>query len=86
MLRQLLAVLALITGLAAMVEPAQAARASVETVGESDQGSPCAVLPVILSLGRQAGGAREAREKPCRATARRVMVPAVQLQADRARE
>ena len=89
MLRQLLAILALVTGLAALAEPAQAARvgASVESVSQAEQASPCVKSRVVLQLGGDTRPVREARERPCISAPRTaVLLPTVQLQADRARE
>ncbi len=89
MIRQLLAVLALITGLIAVAEPVQAARpgASVETASQAEQGSPCRRARVVLQLDEEPRRGRDMRERGCLPSARAaVAVPSVQLQADRARE
>jgi len=88
MIRQLFAILALILGLAAVAEPVQAARpgASVETVGQAEQATPCRKAPIVLQLDGEARRGREARPGCLPAPRAVVMVPSVQLQADRAHE
>ncbi|MEO0062731.1 MAG: hypothetical protein RLZZ08_1291 [Pseudomonadota bacterium] len=87
MIRQLLALIALITGLAAVAEPAQARFADMETVGQAvatgmacKQGIPAAHIPT--------GRALERLESPrvCALPRIVIIVPPVMMQVDRAHE
>jgi hypothetical protein len=91
MLRKLIAILLLVTGLAAVGTPAQARVFDVENVRTIDAGYSCAaqagarsaqLVNVLRKLDRD-----EAQPKSCpRPPKIVVIVPAVMLQADRARE
>ena len=90
MLRKLIAILVLVTGLAAAGTPAQARVFDVESVRSIDAGYTCsaqatsrsAQLVNILSRDRD-----QTQPKSCpRPPKIVVIVPAVMLQADRARE
>lgn len=89
MLRQFLTVLALISGLAALAEPAQAARfaSDIATSSETEQGPSGAIARPGL-VGESIGGDfRRARAaKFCPRAVVTVIVPPVHLKADRARE
>jgi len=90
MIRQMLAFLALITGLAAVMQPAQAAPlgAGVESVGLVEQvGRVCGVLasaPSTLAVVTRSGD--DDRAKICPRPVITIVVPAVMLQGDRAHE
>lgn len=88
MLRQLLAILALVTGLAALAEPVRAAEigTAVEAVGHGGEAAPCVRAPLVLQLEGQARRVRASERAPRRRSARALSVPAIQLRADRARE
>ena len=90
MLRKLIAILVLVTGLAAAGTPAQARVFDVESVRTIDAGYACSVqagsrsaqLANVLHRDRD-----EAQPKSCPKPPKIVLiVPAVMLQADRARE
>ena len=89
MLRKLLALLFLVTGLAALGQPAQARIYNVESVRTAvDAGYACAAQPgardAQLMARRERG---EEQPKVCTRPPRVVLiVPTVMLQADRARE
>ena len=88
MLRKLLAILVLVTGLAAVGTPAQARVFDVESVRTIDSGYAC-VAPAGLRNGAPAvrNERHEARPKSCpRPPKVVVIVPTVMLQIDRARE
>jgi hypothetical protein len=91
MLRKLIALLVLVTGLAAAGTPAQARVFHVESVRTIDAGYSCSVqsnarsAQLVDVLHRLERG--EAQPKQCpRPPKIVVIVPAVMLQADRARE
>ncbi len=88
MLRQFLAILALVTGLAAMGEPLRAAEigVAVESAGQGGEAAPCVRVPRVLELSGEARKTRNVERLPCRRTVRTSVVPTIQLQADRARE
>jgi hypothetical protein len=90
MLRKLLALLVLVTGLAAVGTPAQARVFDVESVRTVDAGYACTAQAGTRSA-RLAGVLRkdrdEAQPKACPRPPKVVLiVPTVMLQADRARE
>jgi len=88
MLRKLLALLVLVTGLAAAGTPAQARMFAVESVRAADVSYACATQAGTRQ--EQLAGAKERNEalpKSCpRPPKIVVIVPTVMLQADRARE
>ncbi len=88
MLRQLLTLLAILAGFAAVAEPVHAARAgaAVESVGQVEQAAPCRKARIVLQLDEEPRKARAARERDCPGPRAGVIVPSVQLKADRARE
>lgn len=89
MLRQLLTLLAILTGMVAVAEPVHAlhAGAAVETVGQAEQSAPCRQARIVLQFDEEPRKGRTARERGCPPGPRAsVIVPSVQLQADRARE
>ena len=88
MLRKLLALLVLVTGLAAIGQPAQALVLKVDSVQAAEAGYVCTSQP-----GQRSDPASIRRErddvqpKPCPKPPRIVLiVPTVMLHADRARE
>ncbi|APE28911.1 hypothetical protein [Aurantiacibacter gangjinensis] len=86
MLRQLLTLLAVISGLGLSAQPAIAARADVVTVLASDDAADCKVVvqrpPILMRAGDESGSQRKPCDRPVI-----VVAPApVQLKADRARE
>ena len=90
MLRKLIALLVLVTGLAAAGTPAQARVFDVASVRTIDAGYTCAAQPGARSA-RLAGVLRKDRDdaqpKSCPRPPKIVLVvPTVMLQADRARE
>ena len=90
MLRKLLALLVLVTGLAAVSTPAQARVFDVESVRTIDAGYAC-TAQAGTRAARLAGVLRkdrdEAQPKQCPRPPKVVLiVPTVMLQADRARE
>lgn len=88
MLRQLLTILALFSGLAAAAEPAQATRlaSTVASAALSTQGPACSAVRVrgdVNTVARRAGVAQEtASVRPIFA----VYIPRVMLRVDRAQE
>ena len=89
MLRKLLALLFLVTGLAALAQPAQTRVFDVESVRTTaDTGSACAVQPGARSAQLTVRRERDdAQPKMCPRPPKIVLiVPTVMLQADRARE
>jgi hypothetical protein len=89
MLRKLLALLVLVTGLAAVGQPAQALVVDVQSVRTAEgAGYTCAVQPGQRSAPSALRRERdEAQPRPCPKPPRIVLVvPTVMLQADRARE
>lgn len=87
MIRQLLALLALITGLAAVAEPAQARYADVQAVSQAVQREAGCKQGVVASQavsGQLWGRVDQARACPRPQIV--VIVPPVMLQADRAHE
>ncbi|WAT18540.1 hypothetical protein OZN62_02870 [Aurantiacibacter sp. MUD11] len=86
MLRQLLTLLAVISGLGLSAAPAVAAEASVISVAAAGASEDCqAVVSMPLEFSR-GSMARSLRGKPCQPAPVIVITPTVQLQADRARE
>ena len=87
MLRKLFALLVLVTGLAAVGQPAQALSLDVQSVRAADASYAC-VAPAGARQGVSSGKEREEAEpKTCPRPPRIVViVPTVMLQADRARE
>jgi hypothetical protein len=89
MLRKLLALLVLVTGLAAIGQPAQALVGDVQSVrAAADAGYACAAQPGQRSAPSSLRRERdEAQPKSCPKPRRIVLVvPTVMLQADRAHE
>lgn len=90
MLRKLIALLVLVTGLAAFGQPVQARIVDVDSVGLTSLetgyacSAPSGTRATRLALPRESG---EATQKMCPRPPRIVLiVPTVMLQADRARE
>ena len=87
MLRKLIALLVLVTGLAALGQPAQALNIDVETVRSVEAGYACATQAGSRSSIRATGKEKGEQPKVCPKPPRIVLiVPTVMLQADRARE
>jgi len=88
MLRKLLALLVLVTGLAAVGQPAQAMVLKVDSVQAVEAGFACAAQPGQRSAPASIHRERdEVQPRPCAKPPRIVLiVPTVMLQADRARE
>ena len=88
MLRKLLALLVLVTGLAAAGQPAQAMVRTVDSVQAVEVGYACAAQPGQRSAPASIRHERdEVQPKACPRPPRIVLiVPTVMLQADRARE
>ncbi len=88
MLRKLLALLVLVTGLAAAGQPAQALVLKVDSVHAAEAGFACTAQPGQRSAPTSIRREREdVQPKPCPKPPRIVLVvPTVMLQADRARE
>ena len=90
MLRKLIAILLLVTGLAAVGTPAQARVFDVESVRTIDAGYACSAQAGTRSaqlVGVLRNDRAEAQPKSCpRPPKIVVIVPTVMLQADRARE
>jgi hypothetical protein len=88
MLRKLLALLVLVTGLAAVGQPAQALVVSVDSVQAAEAGYACAAQPGQRSSPASVRREREeVQPKVCPKPPRIVLVvPTVMLHADRARE
>ncbi|MGC1270379.1 MAG: hypothetical protein WA842_07280 [Croceibacterium sp.] len=87
MIRQLLALIALITGLAAVAEPAQARYADVQAVSQAvqrDAGCKQGVVARQTVAGQLWGRAEQTRSCPRPQIV--VIVPPVMLKADRAHE
>ncbi len=86
MLRQLLTLLALISGLGLATTPAVAAQANVVSVAAMADSEDCkSTASRPLELVSIVAGARDAR-KPCKPRPMVVWTPTVQLQVDRSRE
>jgi hypothetical protein len=86
MLRQLLTLLALISGLGLVTTPAVAAQASVVSVAAAGAAEDCQTIPsqpLEFSRGAPSG---QRVSTPCSPKPVIVWTPTVQLQADRARE
>ena len=88
MLRKLLALLVLVTGLAAAGQPAQAMVLTVDSVQAVEAGYACAAQPGQRTAPTSIRHERdEVQPRPCHKPPRVVLiVPTVMLQADRARE
>ena len=88
MLRKLLALLVLVTGLAAAGQPAQAMVLKVDSVQAVEAGYACTAQPGQRSAPASLRHERdEVQPKPCPKPPRIVLVvPTVMLHADRARE
>jgi len=88
MLRKLLALLVLVTGLAAAGQPAQAMVLKVDSVQAVEAGYACTAQPGQRSSAASIHRERdEVQPKVCPKPPRIVLVvPTVMLQADRARE
>ena len=88
MLRKLLALLVLVTGLAAAAQPAQALVVSVDSVQAADAGYMCAAKQAQRNAPASIRRERdEVQPKQCPKPPRVVLiVPTVMLHADRARE
>ena len=88
MLRKLLALLVLVTGLAAAGQPAQAMVLGVDSVQAAEAGYVCTAQQGQRSAPPSIRRERdEVQPKPCPKPPRIVLiVPTVMLQADRARE
>ena len=88
MLRKLLALLVLVTGLAAVNQPAQAMVLTIDSVQAVEAGYACTAHQVQRSNPASIRHERdEAQPKQCPKPPRIVLVvPTVMLQADRARE
>lgn len=87
MLRQLLTLLAVISGFTLAAEPVAAAQGAVVSVAAADQQAECMPVvsaPLQLVQARQASG--DPRARPCPRRPVIVVAPAVQLKADRAHE
>ena len=87
MLRQLLTLLAVISGFTLAAEPVAAAQGAVISVAVADQQAECAPVvsaPLQLTQMRQANRTQQANPCPRRPVI--VVVPPVQIQADRAHE
>lgn len=86
MLRKLLTLLAVISGLGLSAQPSLAAQASVVSVAAAGEAEACqqvAPRPLMLSTG---SASLSQTGRPCQPVVVVVPVPTVQLQADRARE
>ena len=88
MLRKLLALLVLVTGLAAVNQPAQAMVFKIDSVQAVEAGFACSAQPGQRSNPTSIRRERDdVQPKPCPKPPRIVLVvPTVMLQADRARE
>lgn len=87
MLRQLLALLAVLSGLTVAVQPAQALSAGVESVSFASDVASCQDgAEAIAGRAVDRLQSRSDREKFCSRPVITVAVPTVMLQADRARE
>lgn len=87
MLRQLLTLLAILSGLTLAAEPVSAAEGAVVSVASTDQNTDCQPIlaaPAQLVAARQIGVGSP--DVPCINRPAVVTPPTVQLQADRARE
>ena len=88
MLRKLLALLVIVTGLTAVGQPAQAVALKVDSVQAVEAGFACAAQPSQRSTPSSVRRDREeVQQKPCPKPPRIVLVgPTVRRHADRARE
>jgi hypothetical protein len=91
MIRQMLALIALITGFAAVAEPARAHSAAIESVGQAelrDMGCQLGAVVQNRTSGWSPGVNRQRIDTPkiCPRPQIVIIVPPVMLQADRAHE
>ncbi len=87
MIRQLLALVALITGLAAVAEPAQARYADIQAASQAAQrDASCKQRAVASTVATGRAWDRADQPKVCPRPQIVIIVPPVMLQADRARE
>ncbi|MEL1250087.1 hypothetical protein [Aurantiacibacter gilvus] len=86
MLRQLLTLLAVISGLGLSAQPALAAEASVVSVAASGDVEDCQTVVTRSLEFSRAASVNVRDQRPCRPAVVVVIAPTVQLQADRARE
>ncbi len=86
MLRQLLTLLAVISGLGLSAQPALAAEASVISVAAAGDIEDCQTVVTRPLEFSRSSPARMRGQKPCKPVVVIVPSPTVQLQADRARE
>lgn len=86
MLRQLLTLLAVISGLTLVAEPTRALEADAVSLTQSIEQGDC---DTVIMRPLELAGPQKPREltsKPCAQGPAPIYVPTVQLQADRARE
>lgn len=87
MLRQLLTLLAVISGFTLAAAPVSAADAQSVSVAAAQAGQDCqTVVNLPLQLSAPALNQRAVEPRPCPRPILIVVTPTVQLQADRARE
>ncbi|TIX52041.1 hypothetical protein [Alteraurantiacibacter aquimixticola] len=88
MLRQLLTLLAVLSGLTATVAPAHALDAGVQVVEVAQDSIGCQPPLAILAEATPSAFHKEsdAQQVPCPRPLQRVVAPAIVLKADRARE
>lgn len=88
MLRQLLTILALVTGFAAVAQPARAAEgtAAVEAFDAPQASFACAPALPVLQLASQPRSRRSDGGTRCRPASPPAIVPTIELKVDRARE
>ena len=85
MLRQLLTLLAVISGLAMVAEPTMALDADIVSVAQAAD-KDCEIKGTAPLQLAESVMARAEQDKPCRKVRIIIWTPTVQLQADRARE
>lgn len=90
MIKRILALIAILTGLTAVAAPVHARIASVEAVGiqaSRDSATKCADKRLVMaSPGGMAFAARKGASVTCPPPVITIVIPTVMLQADRARE
>ena len=87
MLRQLLTLLAVFTGLTAAVEPARALHTGVQTVHLTESAAACQVQSgAIAERGQERRQRIEERDKFCTRPVLVISTPTVMLRIDRAHE
>ena len=87
MLRQLLTLLAVISGFTLAAEPVAAADVRAVSVAAAQAGEDCqAIVAGPLQFGGRKARQRDADDARCDRPVVVIVTPAVQLQADRARE